>query len=55
MCKEFGQFPDPGGMLQQRSRLMYIFEHINAAASERELLDQKKREAAEKRANAGHR
>lgn len=42
MCKEFGQLPYPGGVLDQPARLMYIFEHISAATLERQELEQVK-------------
>jgi len=42
MCKLFGQLPKPGGVLDQPAKLMYLFEHISAAESEREILEQKK-------------
>ena len=54
MCKTFGQLPRPGGVLDQPARLMYLFEHISTAESEREFLDQKKADAERKR-NAGKR
>jgi hypothetical protein len=53
MCKTFAQLPKPGGVLDQPSKLMFLFEHISAAESERDLLEQKKAERA--RQHAGKR
>jgi hypothetical protein len=50
----FGQLPRQGGVLDQSARLMYLFEHVSAAESERELLEQKKAER-ERQKNAGKR
>jgi len=46
----FSQLPRAGGVLDQSARLMYVFEAINMAESERELRDAERRKKEAQRA-----
>lgn len=49
-CKTFHQLPRPGGVLDQPWKVMFLFEVVSAAESERDIRDQKKADQEAQRA-----